>query len=166
MKRLFLTIALVLLAFALPAMAATSMPAATKLAYLQGDIQDAYVTYLVLYDAGTTACNNSTYDTYVNTNQTPAAESYALGAPTWATASTAARLDQLATLGVDDTHQFTSTGAIVTADCAVIYADSNNSSSLNAGDKAIYRSDVTEVSVGAGGQFTLTLTSGYVLSFD
>lgn len=164
MKRFLLT--LVLLAFALPAMAVTSMPAATKLAYLQGDIQDAYVTYLVLYDAGTTACNNSTYDSYVNTNQTPAAESYALGATTWATATTAARLDQFATLGVDDTHQFTSTGAIVIADCAVVYVDSNNSSSLNTGDVAIYRSDITEVSVGAGGQFTFTLSSGYLLSFD
>lgn len=158
-----LTPAMVLM-FALPTFAATSQPVGTVIDYLEGDI-GALTYYAAIYDAGTTACNDATYNSYVATNQTGDAGGYSMGTATFAASADDAQLDQLSVLGVDDTHTFTTTAAITTGDCVIVYIDLDTNG-LDTGDIKAYGTDVTEGGVGAGNDFDLTLTSGYLFQFQ
>jgi len=172
MKKSVLSLIAVLgfLVFAVAAFAAESIPGATKTALMNGTITTSHNIRLALYATGADgSCTDSTYDTYNDTatDQTGDAAGYNLGTPTWATSSSATTLDQLSTLGADDTWTATTTAAITDADCAIMFVDTGADGLDGADDMAIFRQDVTQFSVGAGNDFDVTITTdGYAVSFD
>lgn len=137
--------------FAGLSIAATDMPLAAGEAFLEGVINTTDRYHVVFYDTDASgACIDTTYDTYVNTNQVPdATTEYELhdGGP-YTTSSTGSvawilseSFDQVTSLVM------TLTSATFTdADCLIIYHDTDADDEASTGDIAIYKSDITSIS--------------------
>lgn len=147
MKKFLLTL-LAIAAFVTPCLGA---PGASE-EFMQDAIEVYSGNYVLaaFYDTdGSGACEDGTYDTYVNTNQTGTAAGYVIGNGTGTSYTTGI---SGAVVYIDDFSTETanvttlSSATMVDADCIVLYASVADTTTLAANDPAIYYSVITSIS--------------------
>ena len=158
-------LALLLLAFALPAFAVTYVPTTTKQEILKGLMLDSH-TYKVAFYTSSATCTASFGASYTATYEVGTAGGYDIGTFTTGTSGTAGTIE----IFTGDSGSVSSvTGDIITlpsltfaspAACMVIYDDTH------ATDQVLVVAPISPTIQPAAEDVTINASSGYIVSVD